>query len=411
MSLEVNPLRFAEIFRALTRDGATAEGGLNRPALSRAHLDARDTFRGLISECGFEAHTDGAGNLSAVWRCAEPDAPTLMLGSHLDSVPNGGRFDGTLGVTAAFEVARTLREAPHPKKMHLEVMDFTDEEGTWVSLMGSRAATGRLTEKDLAHPRGNPEAFVMALDRAGLTVEGILGADRSAEPPAAYLELHIEQGTRLERTNSRIGIVTGMVGIHMFLIAFNGQANHAGTTPMLERQDAALGASAFCLAVRRRVLEDFPDCVATVGQMKFVPGTFNIVPDQVTVFMELRSDDPHRAGQLEDALRGAAADAADGYGLTAEFNHLESVTESAMDPDICRLMESSCTRLGLKYSLLPSLAGHDAQSMARICPSGLLFVPSRLGYSHSAAEYTDWDDCVAGANALLQTAHALAISQ
>ena len=410
MSMIVDQVRFADIFEALTRDGATAEGGLNRPALSPAHLAARDTFRRLISEYGFEAHTDGAGNLSARWRCTTPDAPTLMLGSHLDSVPNGGRFDGALGVAAAFEVAQVLRDAPDRVKVNLEVIDFTDEEGTWVSLMGSRAATGQLVEEDLANPRGEPEAFVMALARAGLTVEGILGADRSADPPAAYLEMHIEQGTRLESTDTRVGIVTGMVGIHMFLVTFNGQANHAGTTPMLERRDAALGASAFCLGVRRRALEDFPDCVATVGQMQFVPGAFNIVPEQVTVFMELRSDNPRRAQQLEDALRGEAAESARRYELTARFNHLETVTERTMDPDICRLMESSCTRLGLSYKHLPSLAGHDAQSMARICPSGLLFVPSHLGYSHSAAEYSDWDDCVAGASALLQTAHALAVN-
>ena len=232
MSLTINPLRFADIFQTLTRDGATAEGGLCRPALSEAHLSARETFKALIHEHGFEPHTDGAGNLSARWNCDVESAPTLMLGSHLDSVPNGGRFDGTLGVAAAFEVAQVLRDSIEPLNVHLEVMDFTDEEGTWVSLLGSRALTGQLSRQDLANPRGNPGAFAEALTCAGLTVDGILNADRSSTKYAAYLELHIEQGTRLENAAARIGIVTGMVGIHMFLVTFTGQANHAGTTPM-----------------------------------------------------------------------------------------------------------------------------------------------------------------------------------
>lgn len=408
MSLSVNESRFAATFKALTRDGATPAGGLNRPALSEAHLSARNTFRDLAKEQGFEIQADGAGNLSALCRSTAANAPTLMLGSHLDSVPNGGRFDGTLGVAAAFEVAHVLRATVNPLNVHLEVMDFTDEEGTWVSLMGSRALTGQLTPDDLAHPRGDSEAFADALNRAGLTAEGILASDRSKDRFAAYLELHIEQGTRLEDSNTDIGIVTGMVGIHMYLVTFRGQANHAGTTPMLKRQDAALGASAFCLAVQQRTLAEYPDCMATVGHMQFVPGAFNIVPEQVTVFMELRSDVRARAGHMQSALRAEAQKAARRFDLSVDFDHLESVTERKMDPDICRSMESACDQLNLASKCLPSLAGHDAQSMAKLCPSGLLFIPSKRGFSHSANEYSDWDDCVNGANALLFTAHAVA---
>ena len=410
MSLTINPLRFADNFQTLTRDGATAEGGLCRPALSEAHLSARSTFKALIDEQGFESHMDGAGNLSARWDCGTESAPTLMLGSHLDSVPDGGRFDGTLGVAAAFEVAHVLRASIGRLNVHLEVMDFTDEEGTWVSLMGSRALTGQLTRQDLANPRGDAEAFAEALACAGLTVDGILGADRSSTPYAAYLELHIEQGTRLADAAARIGIVTGMVGIHMFLVTFTGQANHAGTTPMNQRQDAALGASAFCLAVRSRTVEDYPDCVATVGRMQFEPGAFNIVPQDVTVYMELRSDDPRRASGLEETLRSEALQIARQYDLSVEFNHLESVKERSMDPGIRSIMETSCVNLGLDYRHLPSLAGHDAQSMAKLCPAGLIFIPSRCGYSHSAKEFSDWEDCIAGANTLLQTAHAVAVN-
>ena len=403
----INETRFKDIFARLTRDGATATGGLDRPALSLNHLAARHTFRTMITECGFVVREDGAGNLSAVWNCQESGAPTLMLGSHLDSVPEGGRFDGTLGVSAAFEVLQALRESNLELSMNVEVIDFTDEEGTWISLWGSRALTGQLTAGEFTNPRGDPEEFEMQLARAGLTIEGSLVASRQEDRLAGYLELHIEQGTRLEKAKADIGVVTGMVGIHMFLVTFQGTANHAGTTPMNERRDAAQGAAAFCLAVRTCTMASFTDCVATVGRMDFSPGAFNIVPERVTVFMELRSDDVKRATALENALRNEAAQEAAKYDLDLEFEHLETVQARKMDPGLCRMIESAADGLNLSYRRLPSLAGHDAQNMSHICPSGLLFVPSVGGYSHSSREYTHWEDCVAGANTLMRTAQAL----
>ena len=405
--MRINAKRFRACFDALTRDGATPQGGLDRPALSEKHLEARCTFRRMIAQNGLEARVDGAGNLSALWRRPRPEAPTLMLGSHLDSVPNGGRFDGTLGVAAAFETLLTLREKSAPLDVHLEIMDFTDEEGTWVSLLGSRALTGQVTERDLRTPRGRPEAFEAALSRAGLSREGILGASRASEEFAAYLELHIEQGARLEDSQTDVGVVTGMVGIHMFLVTFHGRANHAGTTPMPARRDAAQGAAAFCLAVRRAVLERFPDCVANVGKMTFAPGAFNIVADRVTAYMELRSEDNAQACSLEEALRAEASRAAEEFSLSVDFEFLESVLPRKMDEKICRTLEAGAERLGLTSRRLPSLAGHDAQSMALLCPSGLVFAPSIAGCSHSPRENTAWTDCVHGANMLLQAAFDL----
>ena len=408
MALRISESRLRADFDGLTADGATPDGGLDRPALSSAHLAARTTFSDMILSRGFEMRVDGAGNLSAVWTAAGSNAPTLLLGSHLDSVPNGGRFDGALGVAAAFEVLQTLRDAQAKLDVNIEVIDFTDEEGTWISLCGSRAAAGQLTARELANPRGDPDAFNRALDHAGLTHEGMLSASRINDNLAGYMELHIEQGTRLEEACVDVGVVTGMVGIHMYLVTFHGRANHAGTTPMNKRLDAAQGASAFCLAVRTRVMQDFPDCVATVGRMDFAPGAFNIIAERVTVFMELRSDNPARAQALAGALGTEAAKAAKAYRLEHTFDHLESVTEQAMDPVICGHMEDAARGLGLSSMRLPSLAGHDAQSMALLCPAGLLFVPSVGGFSHSSAELTDWKDCVQGANILLHATLAAA---
>ncbi|MCY4225553.1 MAG: Zn-dependent hydrolase [Bacteroidetes bacterium] len=400
--LRIDEQRFREDFACLCRDGATPEDGLNRPALSEAHLTARQTFRDMILERGFDLRQDGAGNLSAL-HCPSSDLqPTLLLGSHLDSVPHGGRYDGTLGVASAFEVAQVLREVSPDTPV--EVIDFTDEEGTWVSLLGSRAMSGQLTPKDLERPRGNLDAFHRALQRSGLTIDGILSSTRHSKEFLGYLEVHIEQGTRLECHQTDIGIVTGMVGIHMYLVTFHGEANHAGTTPMNERHDAALGASEFCIKVHQTVKSDFPDCMATVGQMDFSSGAFNIIAGKVTAFMEIRSEDSEQAKDLENALREQAEIVARTYWLNIDFDHLESVIPQKMDARIARSIESSCQRLELSYQTLPSLAGHDAQSMALLCPSGLIFIPSSGGFSHSSREYTPWEACINGANVLLHSA-------
>ena len=407
MTAAINADRFASVFQVLTSDGRTEAGGLDRPAFSATHLAARSTWTKLIGSCGFEHDVDRAGNVSAIWNTAGPEAPVFMLGSHLDSVPNGGRFDGALGVAAAFEVLQALRDAYDSLPVNVEVIDFTDEEGTWVSLCGSRAVCGLLSEHDLANPRGDPERFEAALDHAGLTRDGILAARRAAKSLAGYLELHIEQGRRLETAGAHIGVVTGMVGIHMYLVTFGGRADHAGTTPMADRQDATLGASMFSLGVRRTVTERFTDCVATVGNMQFEPGSFNIVAEQVTLFMEFRTDNPARGRALELALHQEALRAADTHNLNVEFSHLESVAERAMDPSFCRAIESAAHKLGMTTQRLPSLAGHDAQSMASLCPAGMIFVPSRGGFSHSASEHTAWEDCVRGARVLLAAAERI----
>ncbi len=398
----INHDRFRATFEALTKSGATP-GGLNRPCLSKAHLEARSDFCDLARHGGFDVSVDGAGNHSAILRCARDNAPTLLLGSHLDSVPNGGRYDGTLGIAAAFETLQSITESDLTPDVHLEVIDFTDEEGTWVSLMGSRAATGQLTKRDLDNPRGHLAEFDEALATANLTREGILGAARTDEDFVAYLEVHIEQGTRLSDAGLDIGVVSGMVGIRMYLVTFRGRADHAGTSSMDDRLDAAQGAAAFCLAVRRTVMERFPDCRANVGRMTVTPGAFNIVPESVMLYLEHRSENRTRALKLEEALRSEALNAADAFGLSVEIEFLEEVHPAQMDDSICRAVESSADSLSLAHCRLPSLAGHDAQSMAQICPAGLLFVPSVGGFSHSSREFTEWSDCINGANTLLRT--------
>ncbi len=403
-SIRINPDRMLDAFNQLASIGATADSGVDRPTFSEAHLAARKWFREHIESSGLEFRTDGAGNHSAFLPCDDPNAPTLILGSHLDSVPNGGRFDGALGVMAALEALKTVRENRIKLKVQLEAMDFTDEEGTLVGLLGSAAVAGHLLPENLEKPRGGREKLLDGMARAGLTDASMLSAARKKESLAGYLELHIEQGKRLERAGTNIGIVTAIVGIWSYRLSFIGKADHAGSTTMEDRRDASLGASAFTLMAREMVMRDFPNCVVNVGKMDFAPGAFNIVPAQVDVSLEFRSPDEAEFIRLDQALLKLAGEQAARFGLELRTEFLGKHSPSLMDESVRAAFADSCDALGLTHMPLPSGAGHDGQSLADLCPVGMIFVPSVDGASHSPREFTKWEDCVNGANVLLQAA-------
>jgi N-carbamoyl-L-amino-acid hydrolase len=403
-SLRINPDRMLDAFNQLASIGATADSGVDRPSFSEAHLAARKWFREHIESSGLEFRTDGAGNHSAFLPCDNPNAPTLILGSHLDSVPNGGRFDGALGVMAALEVLKTVRENKIRLKVQLEAMDFTDEEGTLVGLLGSAAVAGHLIPEHLEKPRGGREKLLEGMGRAGLTDASMLSAARKQESLAGYLELHIEQGKRLERAGTDIGIVTAIVGIWSYRLSFIGKADHAGSTTMEDRRDASLGASAFTLAAREMVMKDFPNCVVNVGKMDFAPGAFNIVPARVDVSLEFRSPDEEEFKRLDKALLDLAGEQAARFGLELQTEFLGKHAPGIMSEVVRKAYADACYDLGLSHMPLPSGAGHDGQSLADLCPVGMIFVPSVDGASHSPREFTKWEDCVNGANVLLQAA-------
>jgi beta-ureidopropionase / N-carbamoyl-L-amino-acid hydrolase len=410
-NLRINANRMLAAFNELAKIGATSDGGVHRPTFSEAHLAARRWFREQIENAGLEFRTDGAGNHSAILALSAVEAranPTLLLGSHLDSVPNGGRFDGALGVMAAFEVLRTIKEAGIKLRLNLEAIDFTDEEGTLVGLLGSAALAGQLQPDVLQNPRGGRQALLEGMKRAGLSDESMLSARRPAESLAGYLELHIEQGKRLERAGLDIGIVDAIVGIWSYRLSFLGRADHAGTTTMSDRLDASLGASEFTLAARDTVLHDFRDCVVNIGNMEFSPGAFNIVPARVDVSLEFRSAEEEKFQRLDALLLGHAQEAANRFGLDLKVESLGRHSPSLMDNNIRDTFASVCDDLGFNYMSLASGAGHDGQSFDGICPVGMIFVPSKDGASHSAREFTEWQACVNGANVLLQTVLKLA---
>lgn len=409
MTLLINSERFKQDFDALSQIGATGDGGVDRPCWSPAHLEAQHWWLRRAAEAGLETQTDSAGNCSAVLRSrGRATGASLLLGSHTDSVPKGGRFDGALGVLAALEAARTIREAGLALPVDIEVIDFVDEEGTLVGLLGSKALAGTLTAEELRTPRGGRAALEAGLTRAGVTEAGLLAARRDPATLAGYLELHIEQGPTLARNAVPIGIVQGIVGIQSFRLTYHGQANHAGTTPMDQRADAALGAAAFTLTARELVLRDFPGCTVNVGQMRFGPGAFNIIPGEAELALEFRAPDPQRLQDLEKVLLGLADVVGRQYGLTLAAEPLGGCLPAPLGARARAALTTAADSLALVHTPLFSGAGHDAMSLAPLTAAGMVFVPSHAGVSHAPLEFTEWEDCVNGANVLLRAALTLA---
>ena len=409
MTLRVDADRLLRDFDALAAIGGTADGGVERLALTPAHLEARAWFLRRAAEAGLETSIDAAGNHSAILRGPSPAAPTLLLGSHLDSVRNGGRYDGALGVVAALEVLRVVKEQRLELPFSLEAIDFTDEEGTLVGLLGSLAVVGALDAGALAAPRGGREALVAGLARAGLDEGGLAGARRDPRAIAAYLELHIEQGPVLERTGVQIGIVTTIVGSRSFELVFGGVAAHAGTTPMHARRDAGLGAATFIERAHATVTNDFPGCVATVGRIELEPGDFNVVPGRARIALEFRAASTPELDRLERRLLDEAHAVADRHGLELHSQQVGGWEPTPLDSSVRATIAAAAGPLGLSTLELASGAGHDAQALAQVTRAGMIFVPSRGGVSHQPGELTRWEDCVNGANVLLHAALELAL--
>jgi N-carbamoyl-L-amino-acid hydrolase len=393
---------------ALGRIGWTPGAGLARTTFSEAHVEARAWFLRRARDAGLETRIDSAANHSAVLPADRAGARTLLLGSHLDSVPGGGRYDGALGVVSALEVLRSAKDAGLRLPMALEAIDFTDEEGTLVGTLGSWALVGTLTAEMLAAPRSGRARLLSELGRMGLSEAGLLAARRDSRSIAGYLELHVEQGPVLGRERIDIGIVTGIRGNASFTVSFSGEARHAGTTPMNARRDAGLGVASLMLAVRETVMDGFPACVANVGEVQLLPGAYNVVPGAARVGVECRSLDNDELDRLTLALTERARAAAKQWGLDVEMIPVGRWAPVATDRRVREAVRGASCSLGLRAMELPSGAGHDAQILAHVTRSGMVFVPSRDGISHDPAEYTSPEDCVNGANVLLRAAVDLA---
>jgi N-carbamoyl-L-amino-acid hydrolase len=369
-SLSISAERLLEDLDELARIGSRPDRGVDRVAGSEADLEARHWLEGRMREAGLETRTDGI--LNVFGRAPGGGGPWLLLGSHTDTVPAGGRLDGAYGVVAALEVLRTLKTAGHPAAALIEVVSFFDEEG--------------------------------AVGGGGVRGSRFLCQSPHIEEVRGYLELHIEQGPRLEAAGYDLAVVEGIVGIDRWDVSIRGAANHAGTTPMDMRRDAGVAAG--------RVLHGLPGLLARVdsgmvgniGEIALLPGAANVVPGEARFVVEMRALEPDSLERAAAALRDELAEAAAAAGCEWEAVERSRVPPALMDAGMVKAAERACGALGARWMRLASGAGHDAGPLSTRVPAAMLFVPSRGGISHSPLEYTSGEQLALGCQALMLAA-------
>ncbi len=406
--LHINPKRLRDHLEHLSTFGRPAgagfEGGVSRIAYSYADIAARAYVMSLMDAAGLKPRIDAAGNILGRRAGSEASLAPVLFGSHIDSVPNGGNFDGDLGSLAAIEVIETLNESHIATRHPLEVVIWSNEEGYAFNngITGSRAAAGRLDPGELdAVWNGMKKSD--AIRRIGGAPERIAEARRAPGSFVCYLELHIEQGGTLDRAGIPIGVVEGIVAIERYDVEVHGFANHAGTTPMPERQDALLAASYLTIAVNEIVRAEPGRQVGTVGQLDVSPNAPNIVPGLVRLVIELRDLSAAKIDGIGERIRARAREIAARTKTEITFRPASHHQGAMATPEVQKSIEAACAALGLRSQRLPSGAGHDAQAMALLGPMGMIFVPSVGGISHSPKELTRWEDCAHGADVLCRT--------
>jgi N-carbamoyl-L-amino-acid hydrolase len=394
----VNGQRVNDRLTHLSQFGRNPQGGVTRLAYSDADKLARASVVDWMRAAQLNPTIDFAGNI--IGRRAGRDASLrpLVFGSHVDSVPEGGNYDGNLGSVAAIEVAQVLLESGTTLRHPIEIAVWANEEG---GLYGSRAVSGQLSSAELKNT-----------SRSGKTIEegiAFIGGDparldrvkRAKGDIAGYFELHIEQGGLLEATNTKVGIVEGIVGIQQWEVTVDGFANHAGTTAMDQRHDALLSAARFVEMVNRVVRAEPGRQVGTVGKMQAFPGAPNVVPGQVICTLELRDLDDEKVTKLYEKIVAEAKKIGAANGTTFAYKGLHANRAAPTDPKMRALIGTTAQQFGFSTRAMPSGAGHDAQAMAQLGPAGMIFIPSIGGISHSPKEFSTPADCVNGANVLL----------
>ena len=407
MDLRIDIGRLRKDLEALAEFGRDPKGGTSRPSFSRADLEARRWLKDRFADAGLACREDGAGNIFG--RLGGPGR-TVMAGSHIDTVLNGGMFDGSVGVLAALECLRRIREEGLPLARALEAASFTDEEGNLVGdFLGSRAFLGLLDAEAVRHGRtqfGPPLAEV--LEGTGFTVEGILSAGGGRPELEAFLELHIEQGPVLDDEGIPVGIVEAIAGKRYLAASFTGAASHAGTTPLELRRDAFLGLADFALRSTRHVATGHYGAMITIGKAALHPGAFSIVPGRADFTLDYRSVSAEVLRDLDREVAAMARDVAATRGLAFSAKLMDSTEPVAVPERLLGILEGECGSLGVPFLRVRSGAGHDAQVLASACDSGMIFVPSPDGISHSPEESVRWEDLEKGANVLLRALVKLA---
>jgi N-carbamoyl-L-amino-acid hydrolase len=353
-----------------------------------------------MEKAGLKVHVDAAGNIIGHREGRNPKLPVILFGSHIDSVPHGGNYDGALGVIGALECIELLNEQNFLTAHPLEVIAFSDEEG---GLTGSHAAIGELSQEALQIKSHSGKTIGEGIRFIGGNPDNLQSAKRNSSEILAYLELHIEQGGILEAEKINIGVVEGIVGINVWNVTVLGFANHAGTTPMNERKDALLAAAKFVEAANH-IARSIPGRqVATVGTIQAEPGAPNVIPGKVVMSLEIRDLEKSKIDLVFEKVKESSEKIAADTGTKISFAALDvTAVPAPTDQRLRKIIQQAATDLGLTTKLMPSGAGHDAQNLARIVPIGMIFVPSVGGISHSPKEFTTASDMANGASVLMQ---------
>jgi len=407
MDLKINLERLKSDLEALAQVGRDPRGGISRPSFSQADFAARAWLKERICEAGLCYRQDGAGN---VFGRLGGEGAAVLVGSHLDTVLNGGAFDGATGVLAGLECLRRIKEAGTPLSKPLELVSFTDEEGNLVGdFLGSRAFAGLLNKEEMEKgvtSFGRPLKDILA--GTEFSLESILNAHRERPKFEAYLELHIEQGAVLETEDIPIGIVERIAGKSYRQCTFTGKADHSGTTPLELRHDAFLATADFVLRGTRLVATEHYGSMITVGKVTVLPGSFSVVPGRVDFTLDVRSASAETLEILDKDLLALALDIAKTRGLSFHSRVVDRTTPAALSDRVIGVLEEECRKLGYPSMRMTSGAGHDAQIVSGLAEVGMIFIPCVDGTSHAPGEMINWGDLEKGANLLLNALIRLA---
>lgn len=410
MSMQVDINRLSERVERLAAFTDPAAPPYTRRAFTPVYLEARHWLAEQFRSLGAEVALDSAANLIARFEGTET-LPPVMVGSHIDTVTGGGRFDGVAGVLTGLEVAQVLRESGECLRHPLEVVDFLSEEPSefGVSCIGSQAMAGVLPSDALGRTGSSEETLAEAIRRMGGQPEDLgHGALREPQSVHAFVELHIEQGPVLEQEGCQIGIVTEIVAIRRYDVRLCGRADHAGTTPMRLRKDALAAAAEVIREVNRAARSRrYAPLVATVGKLAVRPSAANVVPEQVELTLDVRSPSQALTDRYGRRVLQRAAKKADRTGVSLEWDSVADSPPRRCAPAVQEAIAAASRRLGYRFRRISSGAGHDAAHLAAFAPTGMIFIPCRDGRSHTAEEWVEPDDLAAGAEALLETVRQL----
>ncbi|AWX54802.1 Zn-dependent hydrolase [Brevibacillus brevis] len=405
----INSDRLWDRLGQLGNIGKQEAGGITRLSFTPEERAAKDLVTGFMKEAGLSVREDEVGNLIGRKEGKNPAAPVVLVGSHIDSVPNGGDYDGPLGVLAGVEVLQTMQELGIETEHSIEVIAFTDEEGTrfGYGMIGSRGIAGLIKRDELEQADKNGVSIAEAMRQTGLDPDRTSLAARTPGSVKAYVELHIEQGKVLESRGLSVGIVTGVAGPLWLNFVLEGEAGHAGATPMNLRRDPMAAAAQVMLAIEEEAGRTGTS-VGTVGRLQAFPGGVNVIPGRVEFSLDLRDVDEAIRDEVEQRIYERAKAICAQRNVRLKVELLQRIAPAVCSDDIQNAVAEACEAEGLEAFRLPSGAGHDCMQLVELCPVGMIFARSKDGISHNPAEFTTKEDCANGAQVLYRTVLSLA---